>query len=105
VTGLAAGTYRVDATAPGFAALQTTIALPPSQPVVSNLRLTIGSASETVAVASASAALELEQSTLDTQLQGKMNSKARNAALPVFAVATEKGERWVSADGQTWTKQ
>jgi len=34
-----------------------------------------------------------------------MNSKARKAALPVFAVATEKGERWVSADGQTWTKQ
>jgi hypothetical protein len=105
ISGLAVGTYRVDATAPGFETLQTTVALTASQQAVSNLKLAIGSASQTVTVASASDQIDLEQSTVGTQVNGKMAAKARKSAPPVFAITTEKGEHWVSADGQTWTKQ
>jgi hypothetical protein len=103
--GLAAGTYRVDATAPGFTALQTRVELTASQQAVSNLRLTVGAASETVTVTNAAPAIDLEQATLQSEVKGKMEAKARKAAPPVFAITTEKGERWVSLDGQSWTRQ
>jgi Carboxypeptidase regulatory-like domain len=105
VSGLAPGTYRMDVAMRGFETLQTSVGLTASQRVVSNLRLTVGAQSETVTVTNAAPQIETEQATLGALVGGKTEAKAKKVAPPVFAITTEKGERWVSADGESWVKQ
>jgi len=99
--GLAAGVYRVDAAARGFAKQNLTVTLAASQQGNADLRLQVGQTSETVTVTSAAPQVETENSLSDEVLQ----SKRKQVATPVFAITTDKGERWVSADGRSWKRE
>jgi len=97
--GLAAGSYDIEAEAPGFATQQLAgLAVDPSRPNVANLTLQVGAVSQSVMVESAS---QLEA--------GRSLNKAVIAPpsappqpLPFFQITTDTGDRWASADGLTW---
>lgn len=105
VDGLAPGTYTVEANAPGFLNLMVAdVAVAANQGNVTNLSLKIGAASQSVTVSADSI-----QPVTDTSAQitsAKAKKRAADAASPapppVFAITTDNGERWTSADGVTW---
>jgi len=50
IDGLASGSYKIEAAAPGFQKLEQPVTLATAQQDVANLKLQVGSASETVSV-------------------------------------------------------
>jgi hypothetical protein len=102
--GLAPGSYQLQARAPGFQRLDLPITLVASQQSLANLTLQVGAATETVTI---TAAPPFEADDL-----GRAQSQAQKKALaapfqpaPLFEITTESGERWISPDGQTWTRR
>lgn len=110
VTGLAQGTYDVKASATGFEIAQVArVKVSPSRENVANLKLSVGTATETVTVAPDSMAGKIP---LQTQGQPTKpapavpsSMPATIAAPPLFEVTTEDGARWTSADGVTWKRE
>ena len=107
VTGLAEGTYEVKASATGFKIAQVTgVDVSPSRENVENLKLSVGTASETVTVATDSMA---EKIPLQRKAQAAPAIPAPAPAVaapePVFEIKTEDGSRWTSADGATWKRE
>jgi len=100
--GLTAGVYRIDATARGFVRQELNVALAASQQGRADLKLQIGQASETITVTSASPQIETENSSLSAEMA---KSKPKRGSPPVFTITTDAGERWVSADGQSWKRE
>jgi hypothetical protein len=100
--GLAAGAYRIDATARGFATQELNVTLAASQQAKADLKLQVGQMSETVRVTSASPQIETEDSSLSAEA---LKSKSKRGAPPVFAITTDAGERWLSADGRSWKRE
>jgi Carboxypeptidase regulatory-like domain/Putative zinc-finger len=100
--GLAAGAYRIDATARGFASQEMTVTLTASQQGKADLRLQVGQMTETVTVTDAQPQIETESASLSAEV---LKSKPKRGAAPVFAIATDAGERWVSADGRSWKRE
>ena len=100
--GLAAGGYRVDATARGFARQELNVTLAASQQAKADLKLQVGQMSETVTVTDATPLLDTENATVSAQV---LQSKTKKSAAPMFAITTDTGERWVSADGRSWKRE
>jgi hypothetical protein len=103
IDGLAPGSYHLQARAPGFQRLDLPIALAASQQSLANLTLQVGAASEAVTVTAAPP--------FETDDLGRAESQKKAALAgplqptPLFEITTESGERWISPDGQTWTRR
>jgi hypothetical protein len=107
IDGLAPGSYHLQARAPGFQRLDLPITLAASQQSLANLTLQVGAATETVTVTAAPPfAPPLEP---DESARAASQKKAALAGplqpTPLFEITTESGERWISPDGQTWTRR
>jgi hypothetical protein len=103
IDGLAPGSYHLQARAPGFQRLDLPIALAASQQSLANLTLQVGAATETVTV---TAAPPFETDDLGrAQSQKKAALAGPLQPTPLFEITTESGERWISPDGQTWTRR
>jgi hypothetical protein len=104
VAGLAPGTYDVDARASGFqSAHVSAVSVSPAGPSVTNFKLAVGTASETVTVATSRAdEIPLQR---PAQAVPPANAPAPVATTPVFEITTEDGARWSSADGVTWKRE
>ena len=92
--GLAAGTYRVQAVAPGFMQrVVEAVDVSDGHTAVEDLSLTVVAVTQTVTVETAN-------------MNSAVEKKAKT--LPpgeLFAIITDNGERWTSADGLTWKHQ
>jgi hypothetical protein len=94
IAGLPPGASEVQASAPGFQRLTTTVQLPPAGNVQTNLTLSIGSASQTITVESSAYSLAVVP-----------KRKTAVSQPNLFEITTDTGERWTSADGHTWQRQ
>jgi len=96
VDGLAPGTYRVEAQAPGFnRQVLAAVSVSVSHPAVQDISLTVGAVSQAVMVQAGSSEI--------SELAKKEKSGAARSASPVFEITTDRGEHWTSADGVNWT--
>ncbi len=107
VDGLAPGAYAVEAKAPGFVNQSVAdVAVTADHQNVANLSLKIGDVTESVTVSAASIEPVTEIAAQRTSV--KAEKRAAPAASPtpppVFAITTDNGERWTSADGLTWKR-
>jgi hypothetical protein len=111
--GIAPGSYRVEASALGFATQMRTVVVEASAgPPVVDLVLNVGAAAETVQVQVASSSLEVEPARLDadsTRLKEnalkQTGDVAAGVAREVFEIVTRNGERWSSVDGLHWKRR
>jgi hypothetical protein len=72
----------------------------PAQQAVADVRLRVGSASQTVAVEAEPVPLE----NLPAAANLAANSKQSQPLLR-FELTTDAGERWMSTDGQKWVRE
>jgi hypothetical protein len=92
--GLAPGTYAVSAQATGFDRQEFSgIATGTREAAVHNFTLNVGAATQTVTVSADSLSIEAPE------------PKKKLKPTPLFTMTTDTGERWVSADGQTWSRE
>jgi hypothetical protein len=107
VDGLAPGTYTVEARARGFASLRMAdVAVAANRQNVANLSLKIGAATQSVTVIADSLETVTDSVTVESSAKAKKRAApaAPSTAPPVFAITTDNGERWTSADGVTWKR-
>jgi hypothetical protein len=78
------------------------VTLAASQQGKADLKLQVGQMSETVTVTNGPALMETESTAVSAEV---VQSKAKKGAAPVFAITTDAGERWVSADGRSWKRE
>lgn len=102
IDGLAPGTYRVQAEAPGFLThVLASVPVSANQQNVTNISLRVGAETETVTV-------DAESVTMD-EMQSVRKQKKKPAAdkqsVPVFEILTENGDHWTSPDGMTWKRK
>jgi len=107
VDGLAPGTYTVEARARGFASLRVAdVAVTSNRQNVANLSLQVGAATQAVTVNADF--IDLLTGAADQKASAKAKKQAAHDAAttvpPVFAIITDNGERWTSADGVTWER-
>jgi hypothetical protein len=101
--GLAPGIYHLQARVTGFQRLDVPITLAASQQSLANLTLQVGAATEAVTVTAAPP--------FETDDLGRARSQKKAALAgplqptPLFEITTESGERWISPDGQAWTRR
>jgi hypothetical protein len=97
IDGLTPGAYDVKTEAPGFAQqVATAVEVGAAGPNVENMTLKVGAASQSVQVTSADA----------VAVRSMTNRKALTVQpAPVFAITTDSGEQWTSADGMHWKKK
>jgi hypothetical protein len=108
--GLAPGTYSVEASALGFkTARVSAVTVSTSHENVENFKLSVGTATQTVTVASGPYAerIPLQNPEQAYAPAASPASKSTTAAAPppVFEITTEDGSRWTSADGVTWKRE
>jgi hypothetical protein len=107
IAGLAAGTYQLEARAPGFNAARISgIQIASSTSSSKDLVLDVGAASQTVAVGAnapeiESALPELGRNVISLK-QKSASSNALVRPIPVFEITTDSGDRWISSDGINW---
>jgi hypothetical protein len=97
---LAPGSYRIEAQATGFKKQSFAAEVAPLQQAVADVTLPVGSAAQTVTV-------QASPGPLDTSPAGE-NLTAKppaNQTPSHFELTTDKGERWTSTDGQTWSRE
>ncbi len=82
---LPAGTYKVEAAAPGFTKQSVVVEIAPSQSASLNLTLQVGASSQTVEVTAAAPLIPPSEPPA------------------TFEIKTDTGDRWTSTDGLTWT--
>jgi hypothetical protein len=100
--GLTPDAYQVDASAPGFETQRTTIMLAATQQSVVNLSLRAGATSVTAEVSAAAPMMD----TTDEKKKLKVAKAATLSERPaVFAITTDGGEIWTSADGKSWKRK
>lgn len=102
VGGLTPDAYRVDASAPGFYTQRTTITLAAAQQSVVNLSLHAGSVNATVEVNAAPPMMDTKEEKRTRKLANAAHLSEPSA---VFAITTDGGEIWTSADGKNWTRK
>lgn len=101
--GLAPGAYDVKTEATGFAQqVAKDVVVQGAEPAVKNVTLNVGASTESVEVTASAPVIETESAVLTTPAARK--AKAKAAAAPVFAITTDRGEQWTSADGMEWKK-
>ena len=103
IEGLAPGSYHLQARAPGFQRLDVPITLAASQQSLANLTLQVGAATESVTVTAAPALATDDSARAESQKKAALASPLQPT--PLFEITTESGERWISPDGQTWTRR
>jgi Carboxypeptidase regulatory-like domain/Putative zinc-finger len=92
--GLVPGSYRIEAHATGFETESFSAEVAPAQQAVADVRLRVGSASQTVAVDVAAVPLEtLPAKSKDSQPRSR------------YELTTDDGEHWISTDGQSWIRK
>lgn len=92
---LAPGAYQLVASSAGFDRLTLPVLLQASQRASADLKLNVGTATETVEVSSS-----------DMAPYATLKKKSRlTGLLPVFEITTDRGDRWVSPDGRRWVKK
>ena len=96
VDGLAAGTYGLEAQAPGFQKKELeAVAVPSAGQGIQNLSLAVGTPTQTVTV-------QAESVEMDSSATANAKFAASSQRTPVFEIITDNGERWTSADGVIW---
>ncbi|MGA3227204.1 MAG: carboxypeptidase regulatory-like domain-containing protein [Acidobacteriaceae bacterium] len=96
---LAPGPYVVEAEAPGFVSQQLSgIALNPGQQSQMNLRLAVGSLSQTVEV-------QGQNGVVSGASAARKAFAARRPILSRFEITTDTGEQWTSTDGRSWKRK
>jgi hypothetical protein len=107
VDGLAPGSYTVEARARGFASLRMAdVAVAANRQNAANLSLKIGAATQSVTVSADSMQTVTDSVRVESAAKAKKHAApaAPPTASPVFAITTDNGERWTSADGVTWER-
>ncbi len=105
IDGLAPGNYQLEARAPGFQVLTQPVTVASAQGPA-NLTLQVGSATQTVTVTAAPAMALEDTSSAESTDAIKVTPPAVQAPpAPLFEITTESGDRWISPDGQTWTRR
>jgi hypothetical protein len=95
VNNLDPGTYALEAEAPGFTSQQLSgVTLNPAQQSQMNLRLAVGSLSQTVEVQGPNRAVA-----------GVSLFAARRPNPSMFEITTDTGEQWTSTDGRSWKRK
>jgi hypothetical protein len=95
VNNLDPGTYALEAEAPGFTSQQIPgVALNPAQQNQLNIRLAVGSLSQTVEVQGQNRAVA-----------GASLFAARRPVPSRFEITTDTGEQWTSTDGRSWKRK
>ena len=98
--GLVPGSYRIEAQSRGFETESFSAKVAPAQQAVADLRLRVGSASQTVAVDASPSPTE------DLAANASLVAKSPDTqTLSRFELTTDDGEHWMSADGQSWTRE
>jgi Carboxypeptidase regulatory-like domain/Putative zinc-finger len=93
------GPYAVEAEAPGFVSQQLSgIALNPGQQSQMNLRLAVGSLSQTVEV-------QGQNGVVSGASAARKAFAARRPILSRFEITTDTGEQWTSIDGRSWKRK
>lgn len=106
VAGLAPGRYDLEVRAPGFeTAHLSAVDVSQKATAIANLKLLVGTASETVTVSGSAA----EKIPLETQGQTTAPAAAAppeaNSEPRIFEIRTDDGSRWTSPDGVTWNRE
>jgi hypothetical protein len=97
---LVPGNYRIEAQATGFDTESFSAEVAPAQQAVADVRLRVGSASQTVTVEASPAP------TADLATNASPVSKSPDTqTLSRFELTTDDGEHWMSTDGQSWTRE
>jgi hypothetical protein len=91
--GLAPGSYRLQAQAPGFATQELHVSVEAARQSVVDLTLQIGAVAETVGVQGAA-----------RDIASAPARKVATTPPALFEITTETGERWTSPDGHLWTR-
>ena len=95
VNNLDPGSYALEAEAPGFTSQQLSgVALNPAQQSQMNIRLAVGSLSQTVEVQGQNGAVS-----------GASLFAARRPIPSRFEITTDTGEQWTSTDGRSWKRK
>jgi Carboxypeptidase regulatory-like domain/Putative zinc-finger len=95
VNNLDPGSYALEAEAPGFTSQQLSgVALNPAQQSQMNLRLAVGSLSQTVEVQGQ-----------NRVVAGASLFAARSPIPSRFEITTDTGEQWTSTDGRSWKRK
>jgi len=107
VDGLAPGSYTVEAKARGFASLSVAdVVVAANRQNLANLSLKVAATTQSVTVSADS--METVTDSVSVESSAKAKKRAAPAAppmaVPVFAITTDNGERWTSADGVTWER-
>jgi Carboxypeptidase regulatory-like domain/Putative zinc-finger len=100
IEDLVPGSYRIEVQATGFETQSFAAQMEPTQQAVADVRLRVGSAAQSVTVETSSAALE--NSPANTNPTAQLPD---DQTLSRFELTTDAGERWMSTDGQTWTRE
>jgi hypothetical protein len=98
---LVPGNYRIEAQASGFQTESFSAQVAPAQQAVADMTLRVGSGSQSVAV-QASSPFALENPPSDANVTTK---PADSQTLSRFELTTDGGERWMSTDGQNWSRE
>jgi hypothetical protein len=96
---LVPGIFRIEAQARGFETQSFAAEVAPSQQAVADVTLRVGSAAESVTVEASPS--PLESSPVNAELPQAPNIQT----LSRFELTTDDGEHWMSADGQSWTRE
>jgi Carboxypeptidase regulatory-like domain/Putative zinc-finger len=100
IEGLVPGSYRIEAQAVGFQTESFSAEVAPTQQAVADVKLRVGSASQTVSVDASSVPLE------NLPVNADLAAKPKDTqTLSRFELTTDDGERWMSTDGQSWTRE
>lgn len=110
IDGLAAGTYQLEARAPGFNITRiSAIQIDSSPSNAGNLVLDVGAASQTVAVQTEAPGMEAALPQLGRNaISLKQKSGSPNALVrptSVFEITTDSGDHWISSDGLNWQRR
>jgi hypothetical protein len=98
--GLVPGSYKIEAQAVGFQTESFSAEVAPAQQAVADMRLRVGSAAQSVTVEASS--VPLESLPIDASLAAKTPDRE---IVSRFEVTTDDGQRWMSTDGQSWTRE
>jgi hypothetical protein len=99
---LVPGHYRIEAQATGFQTELFPAEVTPAQQAVADVTLRVGSASQTVAVEAQASPFALESSPASANVKAKPDD---SQTLSRFELTTDAGERWISTDGEKWTRE
>jgi Carboxypeptidase regulatory-like domain/Putative zinc-finger len=100
IEDLTPGSYRIEAQATGFQKQSFTAAVAPLQQAVADVSLPVGSAAQTVTVQASPVPLDTSPTS-----ESPTTKLPANLTPSRFELTTDKGERWVSSDGQTWSRE